>query len=110
MKEKERQKYVKEHREMVEDAQPNLFGLRYLEASAEFAEGSYNEALAKLNELEEDAGSRLNTLVLRAQVHTKLRDYAKAKGDFDRHPSNLKPGYTLSCVCHRSSASWPTEA
>jgi len=82
MEPKERQKYIKQHQEILEDAQPNLHDLHYLEATAEVSDGNYQTALEKIDQLEKEAGARLNTLILRAGIHTRLRDNEKAEADY----------------------------
>lgn len=73
MKEKEKKKFFHAQRELFAKAQPNLFSLRYLEASADFAEKKYEAALEKLSELSSDFGSRQNALILRGETLQKLK-------------------------------------
>ncbi len=79
----EKEKYGRERRELIGKARPNLFSLRYLEASADFSEGKYADALARLAELDSEFGARKNALVLRGEILQKLRRWNEATTAFE---------------------------
>ena len=69
----ERQKFINARRELIGKSRPNLFSLRYLEATADFSEKKYDAALDKLSELDHDFGARRNALVLRGEILQRLK-------------------------------------
>ena len=75
----EKQKFGRERRELIARARPNFFSLRYLEACADFAERRYEEALAKLEQLDNDYGALRNALVLRGEVCQRLKRWEQSK-------------------------------
>jgi len=79
LSEEEQRKHARERGELIRKARPNLFLLRYVEAFAAFNERRYDEALAKLEKLDEDYGARLNALCLRADVYLRKRDWFRAR-------------------------------
>lgn len=78
----EKEKHARERRELIGKARPNLFSLRYLEASADFSEGKYEAALTRLAELDSEFGARKNALVLRGEILQKLRRWDEATTAF----------------------------
>src|SRR2546429_682746 len=83
MSDLEKQKFGRERRELIARARPNFFSLRYLEACADFAERRYEDALAKLEQLDNDYGARRNALVLRGEVCQRLKRWEQSKAAFE---------------------------
>ena len=83
MTEPEKQKFDRERRELIGKARPNLFSLHYLEACADFAEKQYVDALAKIEQLDNDFGARRNALVLRGEICQRLKRWADSKTAFE---------------------------
>ncbi len=83
MSDQEKRKFGRERRELIAKARPNLFSLRYLEACADFAEKKYEDALAKLEQLDSDYGARRNALVLRGEICQRLKRWKESKAAFD---------------------------
>jgi tetratricopeptide (TPR) repeat protein len=83
MTDQEKRKFGRERRELIAKARPNLFSLRYLEACADFAEKKYEDALAKLEQLDSDYGARRNALVLRGEICQRLKRWEESKAAFD---------------------------
>lgn len=83
MTEAEKQKFGHERRELIAKARPNLFSLRYLEACADFSERKFEEALAKLEQLDSDYGARRNALVLRGEICQRLKRWGDSKTAFE---------------------------
>jgi len=83
MSDPEKRKFGRERRELIAKARPNLFSLRYLEACADFAEKRYEDALAKLEQLDSDYGARRNALVLRGEICQRLKRWAQSKVAFE---------------------------
>ena len=83
MSDQEKRKFGRERRELIAKARPNLFSLRYLEASADFAEKKYEDALTKLEQLDSDYGARRNALVLRGEICQRLKRWKESKAAFD---------------------------
>jgi len=79
---REQQKFSRERGELIAKARPNLFSLRYLEASADFAEKKYEEALAKLEKLDSDYGARRSALVLRGEICQRLKRWEESEAAF----------------------------
>ena len=73
MSDAEKQKFSRERGELIAKARPNLFSLRYLEACADFAEKKYEDALARLEQLDSDYGARRNALILRGEICQRLK-------------------------------------
>ena len=82
--EKEREAEGKKRRELLGKARPNLFSLRYLEASADYSEKKYEQALEKLTELDQDYGARRNALTLRGEVLQRLRRWEDSRAAFEQ--------------------------
>ncbi len=82
--EKEREAEAKKRRELLGKARPNLFSLRYLEASADYSEKKYEQALEKLTELDQDYGARRNALTLRGEVLQRLRRWDESRAAFEQ--------------------------
>jgi tetratricopeptide (TPR) repeat protein len=83
MSDEEKRKFSRERRELVAKASPNLFSLRYLEACADFAEKKYKDALAKVELVDNDSGARRNALVLRGEIHQRLKNWNESKAAFE---------------------------
>lgn len=83
MSDAERQRHFRERREWIAKSRPNLFSLRYLEASADIAERRFEEALEKLQLLDSDFGARRNALNLRGAVLQRLQRHAEARTAFE---------------------------
>jgi tetratricopeptide (TPR) repeat protein len=83
MSEQQKQKFIRERRELLAQARPNSFSLRYLEACADFAEKRYKDALGKLEQLDSDYGARRNALVLRGEICQRLKRWEESKVAFD---------------------------
>ena len=79
----EKGKFYRDRRELVAKARPNLFSLRYLEASADFAEKKFEDALEKLEALDTDFGARRNALTLRGEVLQRLQRWPEARAAFE---------------------------
>ncbi len=80
--EAERKKYSDELRELMGKAHPNLFSLHYYLALADFSEERYEEALEKLECLDDDYGLRSNALCLRGDVYLCQKRWADAREAF----------------------------
>ena len=78
----EKQKFYAARRELSAKARPNLFSLRYLEATADYAEKNYAAALEKLDQLDTDFGARRNALTLRGDVLQRLQRWGEARAAF----------------------------
>jgi tetratricopeptide (TPR) repeat protein len=78
-----KEKFGRERRELMGKANPNLFSLRYLEASADFAEQAFEDALAKLDQLDSDFGARRNALALRGEILQRLKRLPEARAAFE---------------------------
>jgi tetratricopeptide (TPR) repeat protein len=83
MSEQQKQKFIRERRELLAQARPNFFSLRYLEACADFAEKRYKDALGKLEQLDSEYGARRNALVLRGEICQRLKRWEESKVAFD---------------------------
>jgi predicted AlkP superfamily phosphohydrolase/phosphomutase len=83
MRDREKRKFVRERRELIAKARPNLFSLRYFEACADFAERKYEDALTKLEQLDSDYGARRNALVLRGEICQRLKRWKESKAAFE---------------------------
>lgn len=83
MSEKEKTKFGRERRELLAKARPNLYSLHYLEASADVAENHYEDALTKLEHLDQDYGARRQGLTLRGNVLQKLCRWDEAQAAFE---------------------------
>jgi tetratricopeptide (TPR) repeat protein len=83
MTDEEKRKFGEERNELLSKARPNLFSLHYLEACADFAEKKYEDAFAKLAQLDSDYGARRNALVLRGEICQRLRRWAEATAAFE---------------------------
>ncbi len=78
----EQKKLSKERCDLFTRARPNLFALRYYEATADFAEKKYEDALEKIAELDTDFGSRRQALSLRGQTLTRLQRWDEAEAAY----------------------------
>lgn len=67
-----KRKRAETYRLLLAKARPNLFTLRYLEAFADFSEKRYEDALARLEQLDTDHGSRRNAIILRGEILQRL--------------------------------------
>jgi len=83
MSDPEKQNFSLKRNLLIKKASPNLFSLRYLEASADFAESKYQDALEKLAHLESDFGARRNGLILRGEILQRLRRFPEARAAFE---------------------------
>ena len=101
---KGQKKHFKERKDLIRRAQPNLFALRYYEATADFAEKDYIGALDKLQELEGDFGPRQTALVLRGECYSRLQKWDQAVASYEKlspltmralHPSLGSLGFIL---------------
>ncbi len=79
MSDDEKQKYAGERRDLIGKANPNLFAMHFISAFADFCEDNYDEALEKLEQLDEDFGARINNFSLRGDIHIKKKNWAAAK-------------------------------
>ena len=79
----EKAKYFKDRRELLVKSRPNLFSLRFLEASADCAEQKFSDALVKLEALDSDFGARRNALTLRGEVLQRLQRWPEARAAFE---------------------------
>ena len=80
--EHENQRFYHDRRELIGKSRPNLFSLRYLEATADFSEKKYAAALEKLTVLDLDFGSRRNALILRGEILQRLQRWEESKAAF----------------------------
>ncbi len=83
MSEKEKEKFGRARRELLAQARPNLFSLRYLEACADMTEKRYEEALSKLERLDSDFGARRNALTLRGELLQRLKRWDESRAAFE---------------------------
>ncbi|MGK0185782.1 MAG: tetratricopeptide (TPR) repeat protein [Verrucomicrobiales bacterium] len=83
MPQQEKQKFQRERSTLVAKARPNLFTLHYLEASADFTEKRYDDALQKLEQLDSDYGARRTALSLRGDIYLRQRNWEQAKKAFE---------------------------
>lgn len=81
--EAEQQKRSHTRRCLITRANPNLFHLRYLEATADFAEKKYQDTLHKLKDIDSDFGSRQNALLLKGETHSRLQQWDLAHSCFE---------------------------
>jgi tetratricopeptide (TPR) repeat protein len=79
LSDEEKKKFYHQRRELIGKSRPNLFSLRYLEATADFSEKKYEAALEKLTELDQDFGSRRNALVLCGEILQRLKRWNESK-------------------------------
>ena len=77
--EHEQQRLARDRRHLLARCRPNLFALRYLEATADVAEKNYPAALSKLQDLDDDFGSRRQALTLRGEVLARLQRWDEAE-------------------------------
>jgi len=84
MSDKEREKFFRQRRVLLGKASPNLFMMRYMEAFADMAEKKFDEALKKVEQLDEDFGARKLAISLRGDINLKKRDWAAAKSAYDQ--------------------------
>ena len=71
-------------RELIAQARPNLFSLRYLEACTNFAEKKYEDALTRLDQLDSDYGARRPApLVHPPPVHLRYSNLSVPSGVTD---------------------------
>lgn len=82
MTDAEKQKFGRERRELIAKSRPNLFSLRHMEASADLAEKRYDDALAKLEQMDSDFGARRNALTLRGEVLQRLQRWDDSRAAF----------------------------
>ncbi len=82
--EKEREAEARKCRELLGKARPNLFSLRHLEASADYSEKKYEQALEKLADLDQDYGARRNALTLRGEILQRLRRWEESRAAFEQ--------------------------
>lgn len=88
----ERSKQERERSELFSRAQPNFIALRFLEASADLADGQLDRALKTLNDIEGKPGETdvtlrtlpVNALLLRAEIRLRRRDWKEAVSDFEQ--------------------------
>jgi len=83
MSDEEKRKFHDERATLISKARPNFFALRYLEVTADFAEKKYEDALARLAQIEGDWGARRSALVLCGEIFQRLRRWAEAKAAFE---------------------------
>lgn len=72
-----------DRRALLAKARPNLFSLRYLEASADYTERNYTGALEKLTALDTEFGARQNALILRGEILQRLQKWPEARAAFE---------------------------
>jgi predicted AlkP superfamily phosphohydrolase/phosphomutase/tetratricopeptide (TPR) repeat protein len=80
---REQRKWSRERRELFAKARPNLFSLRYLEASSDLSEKNYEGALSKLEKLDGDFGARRNLLTLRGEIYQRLKRWPESRTCFE---------------------------
>jgi tetratricopeptide (TPR) repeat protein len=83
MTDPEKQKHFAQRRELIGKSRPNLFSLRYLEATALASERQYEAALEKLTELDHEYGARRQALVLRGNILQHLKRWDEAETAFE---------------------------
>lgn len=83
LSDQEKKKFSKERRDLLTRARPNLFALRYYEATADFAEKKYEDALEKIAELDADFGSRRQALSLRGETLARLQRWDEAEAAYE---------------------------
>jgi tetratricopeptide (TPR) repeat protein len=83
MDDNEKEKFSRERRELIAKSRPNLFALRHMEAAADLAEKRYEDALAKLEQLDSDFGARRNALTLRGEVLQRLQRWDESRAALD---------------------------
>lgn len=79
----EKKKWSRQRRELFLKARPNLYSLRYLEATADVAEKNDAAALEKLTRLDSDFGARRNALALRGEILFRLKRWSDARSAFE---------------------------
>jgi tetratricopeptide (TPR) repeat protein len=82
MSDPEKEKFGRERRELIAKSRPNLFALRHMEAAADLAEKRYEDALAKLEQLDSDFGARRHALTLRGEVLQRLQRWDDSRAAF----------------------------
>jgi tetratricopeptide (TPR) repeat protein len=82
MSDAEKEKFGRERRELIAKSRPNLFALRHMEAAADLAEKRYDDALAKLEQMDSDFGARRNALTLRGEVLQRLQRWDESRAAF----------------------------
>ena len=82
MSDAEKEKFGRERRELIAKSRPNLFALRHMEAAADLAEKRYEDALAKLEQMDSDFGARRNALTLRGEVLQRLQRWDDSRAAF----------------------------
>jgi len=93
MSDKEKKAFQEERKALFTSASPNLFSMRQLEAKGYFLAKDYDRALELLQELEEHAGARIQTEILRGQCYTALKVWEKALQSF-HHALEIDPEIT----------------
>ena len=83
MSDGEKKKFWKQRQDLLARARPNFFALRYFEATADFVEKKYEEALQKLEQLASDFGARRNALTLRGEIYQRLKRWPEARAAFE---------------------------
>ena len=84
MSDDEKQKFQNERRDLIGKANPNLFAMHYISAFADFCEDKFDEALEKLEQLDEDFGARINNFSLRGDIYIKQRNWQEAKDSYQK--------------------------
>ena len=83
MSDEEKRDHYQRRSKLMGKASPNLFAMRYVDAFADKAEGKFDDALKKLEELDEDFGARKKALSLRGDIYLKKRDWSQAKQAYE---------------------------
>jgi len=107
MSDTEKTKFSRDRKNLFGMARPNIYSLRYLEAYVDFADGLFQDAIEKLDVLDEDAGARRNALCLRGDIYCRLKQWEKAKESYEdalSHDAEYPPalqGLARVCIAGR---------
>ncbi|WP_411846275.1 alkaline phosphatase family protein [Roseibacillus persicicus] len=74
----EKRAYHQNLRQLYQKLRPNLYSFQHLMAVVDFAEGRYEEVLAKTENLDRDLSAKSSSLRLRAFAFSRLKRYEEA--------------------------------
>ena len=82
MSDKEKKTFTTERNDLLSAASPNLVALRHLQVKSLVMDRDYDQALELLKELEQHAGARMQTHILRGQIYTAKKNWDDAIKSF----------------------------
>jgi len=88
MSAKEREIFSRERQVLISKSRPNVYSLRYLEAYVDYAEGFFEEALKKLDVLDNDLGARRNAQCLQGDIYSRLKKWTEAREAYEKSLSH----------------------